>query len=443
MDPAAQNRRRITILLLGFSCGLITLGFLVTPPRDVIVGLGTIFTSPGILITDYVALANLGAALVNAGLVTLIALAIPWTIGAKFTGYLLAGAFTMMGFAFFGKNPLNTVPIFGGIYLYGVVAGREQADLLAPYLFGTTLGPLVGQMAFGFDFGLAGLIGAVAVGLLGGFLLAALMGHIYSMHLGYNLYNTGTTGGFVGMVAYMMMRGFGLEITPAFYWSTQYTEFLAALALTVCLILVALGFIWGANWSSYRKISDETGKLSTDFVEIAGLPTTLVNMGLVGLLGLAYILIVGGDVNGATLAGVLTIVAFGALGKHLRNIFPIMLGVYLMCIPKVWTHAEPGPLLAALFCTTLAPIAGQFGFFAGLVVGAVHLPMVMHVGSLHGFINLYNNGFAGGLAMLVVIGLVKGIRPQVLDMHRPWYLLKGPGINRPDVELQVAGDTAE
>ena len=84
----------------------------------------------------------------------------------------------------------------------------------------------------------------------------------------------------------MMMRGFGLEITPAFYWSTQYTEFLAALALTVCLILVALGFIWGANWSSYRKISDETGKLSTDFVEIAGLPTTLVNMGLVGLLGL-------------------------------------------------------------------------------------------------------------------------------------------------------------
>jgi hypothetical protein len=411
-----------------FGIALIILGFVVTPISDVLNGLSTIFTSPGILITDYAALANLGAALVNAGLMTLIAIAIPWLISAKFTGYLLAGAFTITGFAFFGKNPVNTLPILMGIYVYGRVSRREQADLLAPYLFGTTLGPLVGQVAFGFDLGIGGLIGGAAVGLLGGFVLAALMGHIYSIHLGYNLYNTGTTGGFVGAVAYMMMRGFGYEITPAFHWSTEHTVFLTILGAVICSLLILLGILWGASWEAYRKIVDETGKLSTDFVEIAGLPTTLVNMGLVGLLGLAYILVVGGDVNGATMAGVLTIVAFGALGKHLRNILPIMLGVYLMCIPKIWTHAEPGPLLAALFCTTLAPIAGQWGFAAGLLAGAIHLPMVMHVGSLHGFMNLYNNGFAGGLAMLVVIGIVKGIRPQILDMHLPWYLLKGPRV---------------
>lgn len=433
MDNQTQNRTRITILLLAFGLGFIALGFFTTPFPDVLAGLWTILTSPGILITDYIALANLGATLVNAGLITLIAVAIPWIIKAKFTGYLIAGAFTMMGFAFFGKNPFNISPIFIGIYIYGRVAKREQADLLAPYLFGTTLGPLVGQLAFGFDFGVPGIIGGVVAGIVGGFLLAALMGHIYSIHLGYNLYNTGTTGGFVGTVAYMMMRGFGLEITPAFYWSTDHTLFLSILGFVIMVALIILGIIWGASWESYRKITNETGKLSTDFVEIADLSTTLVNMGLVGLLGLAYILFVGGDVNGATMAGVLTIVAFGALGKQLRNIFPVMLGVYLMCIPKIWTHAEPGPLLAALFCTTLAPIAGQFGYFAGIVVGAVHLPMVMHVGMLHGFMNLYNNGFAGGLAMLVVIGLVKGIRPQILDMHRPWYLLKGPGINNNEV----------
>ena len=116
----------------------------------------------------------------------------------------------------------------------------------------------------------------------------------------------------------------------------------------------------------------------------------------------------GGDVNGATLAGVFTVYAFGALGKHPRNILPIMLGVYLMCIPNIWAHAEPGPLLAALFCTTLAPLAGRFGVWAGIAAGALHLPMVMHVGSLHGFMNLYNNGFAGGLAMLIIVGFIKG-----------------------------------
>jgi len=426
MDIAHRNRRRITLLLGGVGIASIVTGLVVDPLSEVLAGLGTIVTSPGILITDYVALASPGAALVNAGIMTLLALAVAWIIDAKFTGYLISGAFTIMGFAMFGKNPVNTLPILAGIYIYGRVAGRDNRDLLAPYLFGTTLGPLVGQMAFGFGWGTAGLLAGALAGLLGGFLLAALMGHIYTIHLGYNLYNTGTTGGFVGVAAYMMMRGFGLEVKPAFYWSTTDTTLFAVFTTVLLLVLIALGLAWGASWKGLRKIIHQTGKLSTDYVEVADLGTTLVNMGLVGFLGLAYVLLVGGDLNGATMAGVLTIVGFGALGKHLRNIFPIMMGVYLMCIPKIWTHSEPGPLLAALFCTTLAPIAGQFGFFAGLVVGAIHLPMVMHVGGLHGYMNLYNNGFAGGLVMLGIIGVVLGIRPRVLDMHLPWYLRGGP-----------------
>jgi len=114
------------------------------------------------------------------------------------------------------------------------------------------------------------------------------------------------------------------------------------------------------------------------------------------------------------LAGIFTVVGFGALGKHPRNILPIMIGVYLICFPKVWDHADPGPLLSVLFCTTLAPFAGKFGFFAGIIAGMLHLPMVMHVGGIHGYMNLYNNGFAGGLAMLIIIGFVKELWPEKL-----------------------------
>jgi len=113
------------------------------------------------------------------------------------------------------------------------------------------------------------------------------------------------------------------------------------------------------------------------------------------------------------------VVGFGALGKHPRNIVPVMLGVFLFCIPNVWQHSDPGPLLAALFCTTLAPLAGKFGFLAGIIAGALHLPMVMHVGGIHGYMNLYNNGFAGGLAMLIIIGFIKGLRPFLLEEEEP------------------------
>lgn len=414
------NRKRITLLIGIFGTGMIVIAFLVNSPNEVLLGEFSILTSPSILITDYIAYANLGAAFFNAGLVTLMGLGLSWLIQARFNGYLLSAIFTLTGFAFFGKNAFNILPIFAGVYLYDSLFNHQpMKDLIAPLLFGTTLGPVVSQVAFGFDFGWWGVVGGILLGIMCGILLAALMKHIYSFHMGYNLYNTGTTGGFVATVVYITMRGFGLEIEPAFYWATEYTGFLTWFVLVVLLGLIVLGFIWGAEFSQYKKLWAESGRLASDFVVMTNLGTTLVNMGLVGLIALGYVHLVGGDLNGAILAGIFTVTGFGALGKHPRNILPIMAGVYLFVIPNVWNHADPGPLLAALFCTTVAPLAGKFGILAGLIAGALHLPMVMHVGSMHGYMNLYNNGFAGGLAMLIIIGFIKGLRPKLLMDEEP------------------------
>ena len=67
----------------------------------------------------------------------------------------------------------------------------------------------------------------------------------------------------------------------------------------------------------------------TDFVELYGPGTTWINMGLVGLIGWLYIRLVGGVFNGPTVGGVLTMIGFAAFGKHVLNILPVMLGVYL------------------------------------------------------------------------------------------------------------------
>ncbi len=69
---------------------------------------------------------------------------------------------------------------------------------------------------------------------------------------------------------------------------------------------------------------------------------------------------------------------------------------------------EMGGRKSALFCTTLVPLSDCFDFIAGLLAGAFHLPMVMHVGGLHGYLNLYNNGFTGDMAMLLIISFIKG-----------------------------------
>ena len=411
-----NNRKRITFLVGLISLVFLVTAFIVEKPVDVFRGEWKIITSPGILITDFIAISNLGSAFFNAGLTTLMGLGLAWLIKARFNGYLLSAIFTLAGFSFFGKTPFNIVPIFVGVYLYDAFfSHKPMRDLIAPLLFGTTLGPIVSQVAFGFGWGGSGVVFGIILGVVCGGLMAAIMGHIYTFHQGYNLYNTGTSAGFIGTVVYMMMRGFGIQIESVFYWSTEYTNLLSLYLFFLLILMIIFGFFWGANYSNYKKILKCSGRLASDYVEMTDLGTTLVNMGVIGIISLGYVYLVGGDVNGPILAGILTVTGFGSLGKHPRNIIPVMIGVYLICIPKVWSHTDPGPLLAVLFCTTLAPISGRFGFLAGLAAGALHLPMVMHVGGLHGYMNLYNNGFAGGLAMLLIVGFIKGLKPHVLE----------------------------
>jgi hypothetical protein len=120
-------------------------------------------------------------------------------------------------------------------------------------------------------------------------------------------------------------------------------------------------------------------------------------MGLTGAIGTLYVLLVGGDLNGPVIGAIWTIVGFAAFGKHPRNIVPIKFGVFLGSLLEPLGAANPSFLLAALFGTTLAPIAGTFGWCWGIVAGLVHSSAASSVGALHVGLNLYGNGFAAGL----------------------------------------------
>ena len=72
-----------------------------------------------------------------------------------------------------------------------------------------------------------------------------------------------------------------------------------------------------------------TGRAPSDYLRMFGPAPVLINMGVNGLIGMAFILATGGDLNGPTLGGILTIMGFSAFGKHARNITPIMLGVVI------------------------------------------------------------------------------------------------------------------
>lgn len=406
----AQKNKITEIAILIYVLSFILIGLFLQTPGELITGFKNIFASTGILISDYMVIGGIGPTLVNGGLVGLIGFAIIKKNDVPMVGASIAAIFTMVGFAFFGKNILNILPSLLGVYLYSRYMKKEFRAFIYPALYGTALAPIVSEVAINTPFGIPG---GLLVGVAGGLIIPPLATHLLSGHEGHNLYNIGFTAGFTGLLITNLLRGFSFAPEALTVWGTGMDTPLRLLMLILCISLIVLGFVINGNsFKGYKEIFKESGVLVTDFVNIIGFGNTLVNMGLVGLVGMLYIELVQGDYNGATLGGLLTMIGFGAFGKHPKNIFPVMLGVYLGTIFSVFNPSDPGALLAALFVTTIAPLAGRFGFLTGIIAGFVHLSVVHFTGTLHGGLNLYNNGFTGGLVATVFVGIINGYQEK-------------------------------
>jgi hypothetical protein len=394
-------------LLTAYMLALVGFGIAYEPGGNLWSGLLRIMQAPGVLVSDYAQIGGLGAAMVNAGLVGLGGLLLVHYSGVLLSGPTIAAVFTMAGFGLFGKNVWSIWPIIVGVALFSRVARRPFKSYILVALFGTALAPLVTQVAFGFGLPpLPGLLVGTAAGLVVGFLLPPLAVYMLRLHQGLSLYNVGLTCGFLGLAVTALLESTGLKVTLAAHWSEQYSGVLGVYLLIYVVSMLAVGVYLARGPGKMRSLVREVGALPSDFVESHGAGTSLINMGLVGTIGWAYILLARGVFNGPTVGGVLTMVGFAAFGKHVLNVLPVMSGVYLGSWLLVWQPGQAGPLLAALFGTTLAPLSGRFGPLLGALSGVIHLAMVMRTAPWHAGLNLYNNGLAGGLTATLIVSII-------------------------------------
>ena len=401
-DKIEMTQQRWFILLVAYMLALIAWG-VAYEPQTILTGLLQIAQSPGLLVSDYVAIAGVSAAFVNAGLVGLTGLLLARFNKVRLSGPIISAVFTMAGFGFFGKTWWSIWPIILGVMLFSRVTRNPFKSYILVALFGTALAPLVTQIAYGFGWGI--LAGAL-FGLGIGFVLPPVGVYMLRLHQGFNIYNIGLSCGFLGLFVTALLASTGSDISATFHWSEAYSPLLSQFLLIYASSMLVVGLFLTRGPGQLRQLVQEAGTLPTDFVDLYGAGTSLINMGLIGLLGWGYIALVGGTFNGPTLGGVFTMVGFAAFGKHILNVPPVMAGVYLGSRLLVWEPAQAGPLLAALFATTLAPLSGQFGPLLGAFAGIIHLMLVMRTGAWHAGLNLYNNGFAGGLTATLFVAVI-------------------------------------
>lgn len=295
-----------------FSVYLIAIGLILGDPSEILPGLWKIIQTEDALITDYVKIAGIGAAFVNAALVTLISLGILHLSKDPLNGYTLVEIGLMAGFALFGKNIANIWPIIFGTFLYAKVRREEFGKYASVSLLATSLSPVVSYVAL--DNGWGNIWWAILIGAIIGFVLPPLSAYTYKIQNGMNLYNMGFACGLLATIMVPVMTSLGANPNVAHHWATGYNMQLGICLGGLCLILIVMGLffsgrpIWAA-WAGYRRLLLTTGRAPSDYLRMFGAAPTLINVGVNGLIGMAFILLTGGDLNGPTLGGIFTIMA--------------------------------------------------------------------------------------------------------------------------------------
>jgi Protein of unknown function (DUF1576) len=413
-DSDQITDRVILLTVCAYAAAFVVFGFVVDTPERIFVGLIEIITTRDALLTDYFGAGGIGAACVNAGVLTLVVSFIYYKAQAKLSGASVACLFLVLGFGLFGKNILNIWFIVLGVLLYARFKGEAFTEHINTAFFGTALAPVFSEILFSTSLPIeARLPLSIVTSLATGFVLTPAAAQLFKAHMGFSLYNMGFTAGIVGTLVVAIYKSYGFIPEPVMIWTTGHNLLLSEFLSVLFISMIAIGlYADGSVLPKLKQIVDSSGQAPTDFISLVGFAPTLVNMGLTGAIGTAYVLLIGGDLNGPVIGAILTIVGFSAFGKHPRNIIPIMAGVFVGALAKPWNASDPSVTLAALFGTTLAPIAGRFGWHWGVVAGFVHSSAALSVGYLHAGLNLYNNGFAAGIVAAVLVPVIMAVDPR-------------------------------
>ena len=377
-----------------------------------ITGYLQIAKSPTILITDFLELGGIGAAFINAAVIGFINLYLLKRFKMRINGLLIAAFMTMLGFSFFGKNIVNIIPLYIGGYFYTRQQKIHMRDVIVIIMFSTGLSPIISELMFSSIMSSPmNLIVGFLVGTLIGFVIVPLSSHMLKFHDGYNLYNIGFTAGIVGTVFTSILRALDKDVEPVRILYERTDGHIKALLCGLFVFLIVMGLLINkSGHKDFKNVFKYVGRTVTDYTYLLGYGVTFINMGIMGLSAVLLVTLFNGVINGPVLAAIFTIVGFSAFGKHLKNCAPVVLGVIIAAVYLGLDLSSTGIIISILFSTTIAPIAGKHGPIIGVIAGILHLAVVTNIGIIHGGINLYNNGFSGGLVAGFLVPIIDAFK---------------------------------
>lgn len=387
-------------------------------------GFAQILMSPAQLTKDYFEVGSVSGAFLNVALVGFACTAMAFLPGAAVNGLTIAAYFLTTGFSFWGINFLNMWPFFLGVMLHALARRESFAKYVNLAMFSTALCPLASELLLRYPESgeprgvtLTGVVLMLAVGMLIGFLTPAMAAHSPSVHKGYDLYSAALPGVLLGLFAVAVLYKSLGHAVPEIAATLGGSH--PGVVWTFCIVFFGLCVLagWqlnGRSFGGYADLLRDTGH-KADFAAKYGAGLAVMNVGVYGLMILAYYIFVNavqGDAlagfNGVTLGIVFCMVCFGGAGAHPGNVWPIMAGYVVfsfaatLCLGGVFPVNAQAIMVGLCFASGLAPIAGNYGWWAGVLAGGMHYFLVTSIPAIHGGFSLYNGGFTSLLIAVIL-----------------------------------------
>ena len=398
-----------------------------------------ILVTPAPLVTDYFQIGNLASAFLNAGMCGTACWAMMTFLNAECRPSMLAGYFLVVAHCFYGLNFLNMWPPLLGILLFTKVYRIEFRHNLDMAMLATAFGPFISELLFRYhvwDFYIAqtiqisliGVIFVIIFSIFLGFAIPAMLPGALKLHKGFNLYNGGLAFGLLGLFIFAFMyKTLGIPAPKPtsvmnelyFFNGSSYQGFITIYYLCMFSLSILWGwFLNGKSFKGYGELLKSTGHTADFFAEY-GKAQVLINIGVYGLVILAYMSLVvlltdGAGFTGPTMGVILAALTFSSQGQHPKNVWPVFVGYAVLSVLAItlckmaglaipWTLSTQGYINGAAFATGLCPISGRYGKRFGVLAGFMSAVICTSTNAMHGGFMLFNGGLTAGITALILI----------------------------------------
>lgn len=369
---------------------------------------------------------GLAGTFLNAAIICAICAAIYSLPGSKPDGVSVLAYFLTAGFCFWGITVLNIWFCFAGVLIGCLIRKVKFYTQGNVFLFSTGIAPLMTDLLIrypGAESRGVTLFGAVLTLLVCtviGLILPAGLAHSPKVHKGYDLYSAavpvGLTAFFLRAVLYRVLGGTlpdGVGVGAGDgNWAVC-----NIFCIAVFVLALVLGLGLGGSFRQYGELLKDSG-FGADYGAKYGTGTAILNFAIYGLFIVLYYNLIGAKWNAATLGCVFCMVCCCFKGSHPANVWPIMAGyVAAAFLTKALCAALGTDFTTAInaqaiviglcFANGLSPVAGSYGWLAGVVFAMLHYGLVTSVPFTHGGFLLYNGGFTAGLVCCLFLPVLE------------------------------------